>query len=92
MTVICAAPLATFASALAVAQQYQGDIQIELFGNWTLDDARQWRKLGLTPGYLSPWTGRTGQRATVESARSGYHESLIRSGFCPVRHGRYHPG
>ncbi|TDS69052.1 3-keto-L-gulonate 6-phosphate decarboxylase [Pantoea sp. PNA 14-12] len=48
MTVICAAPLATFASALAVAQQYQGDIQIELFGNWTLDDARQWRKLGLT--------------------------------------------
>lgn len=48
MTVICAAPLATMASALEVAQRQQGDIQIELFGNWTLDDARQWRELGLT--------------------------------------------
>ncbi|THB84102.1 3-keto-L-gulonate-6-phosphate decarboxylase UlaD [Pantoea allii] len=47
MTVICAAPLATFASALEVAQQHQGDIQIELFGNWTLEDARKWRQLGL---------------------------------------------
>lgn len=47
MTVICAAPLATFASAHDVAQRYQGEIQIELFGNWTLDDARSWRALGL---------------------------------------------
>lgn len=48
MTVICAAPLATFASALEVARQHQGDIQIELFGHWTLDDAKRWRELGLT--------------------------------------------
>lgn len=47
MTVICAAPLATFASAHEVAQRYQGEIQIELFGNWTMDDARSWRALGL---------------------------------------------
>lgn len=47
MTVICAAPLATFASAHDVAQRYQGEIQIELFGNWTMDDARSWRALGL---------------------------------------------
>ncbi|CAI2001629.1 3-keto-L-gulonate-6-phosphate decarboxylase UlaD [Serratia plymuthica] len=47
MTVICAAPLATMAGALEVAQQHQGDIQIELFGRWTLDDARQWRELGI---------------------------------------------
>lgn len=47
MTVICAAPLATMASALEVAQQHQGEIQIELFGRWTLDDARQWRELGI---------------------------------------------
>lgn len=47
MTVICAAPLATMASALEVAQRYQGDIQIELFGRWTLDDARAWRELGI---------------------------------------------
>lgn len=48
MTVICAAPLATFATALDVAGRYQGDIQIELFGHWTTEDARQWRNLGLT--------------------------------------------
>ncbi|CAI1508960.1 3-keto-L-gulonate-6-phosphate decarboxylase UlaD [Serratia proteamaculans] len=47
MTVICAAPLTTMASALEVAQQHQGEIQIELFGRWTLDDARQWRELGI---------------------------------------------
>ncbi|MNE44031.1 3-keto-L-gulonate-6-phosphate decarboxylase SgbH [compost metagenome] len=47
MTVICAAPLATMAGAREVAQQHQGDIQIELFGRWTLDDARQWRGLGI---------------------------------------------
>lgn len=47
MTVICSAPLATFASALEVARQHQGDIQIELFGHWTLEDARRWRELGL---------------------------------------------
>jgi len=35
MTVICAAPLATMASALEVAQRHQGVIQIELFGRWT---------------------------------------------------------
>ena len=48
MTVICAAPLATFASALEVAHQHQGDIQIELFGHWTLAEAKRWRELGLT--------------------------------------------
>ncbi|BCQ41865.1 3-keto-L-gulonate-6-phosphate decarboxylase [Erwinia rhapontici] len=48
MTVICAAPLATFASALEVAHLHQGDIQIELFGNWTLEEAKRWRELGLT--------------------------------------------
>ena len=47
MTVICAAPLATMASALEVAQRHQGEIQIELFGRWTLEDAQQWRDLGI---------------------------------------------
>lgn len=47
MTVICAAPLATFASAQQVAEAHGGEIQIELFGHWTLDDAREWRRLGL---------------------------------------------
>jgi 3-dehydro-L-gulonate-6-phosphate decarboxylase len=47
MTVICAAPLATMASALEVAERHRGEIQIELFGRWTLDDAKAWRDLGI---------------------------------------------
>ncbi|MFC0226368.1 3-keto-L-gulonate-6-phosphate decarboxylase UlaD [Serratia aquatilis] len=47
MTVICAAPLATMAAALEVAERYQGEIQIELFGRWTLEDAKAWRALGI---------------------------------------------
>ncbi|PWC15620.1 3-keto-L-gulonate-6-phosphate decarboxylase UlaD [Brenneria roseae subsp. americana] len=47
MTVICAAPLPTMASALEIAERYQGEIQIELFGRWTLEDARAWRNLGI---------------------------------------------
>ncbi|ANM77174.1 MULTISPECIES: 3-keto-L-gulonate-6-phosphate decarboxylase UlaD [Serratia] len=47
MTVICAAPLATMASAREVAERHGGEIQIELFGRWTLEDARQWHGLGI---------------------------------------------
>ncbi|AFI92102.1 3-keto-L-gulonate-6-phosphate decarboxylase UlaD [Pectobacterium parmentieri] len=47
MTVICAAPLPTMASALEVAERHQGEIQIELFGRWTLEDAKAWRALGI---------------------------------------------
>jgi 3-dehydro-L-gulonate-6-phosphate decarboxylase len=47
MTVICAAPLATMASALEVAERHRGEIQIELFGRWTQDDAKAWRDLGI---------------------------------------------
>ncbi|TKI02826.1 3-keto-L-gulonate-6-phosphate decarboxylase UlaD [Martelella alba] len=48
MTVICAAPLATMETALDVAKARQGDIQIELFGRWSLEDARQWRRIGIS--------------------------------------------
>lgn len=48
MTVICAAPLATFETALKEAQKYpKGDIQAELFGNWTFEEAAEWRKIGI---------------------------------------------
>lgn len=47
MTVICAAPIATVARAQDIASQYGGEIQIELFGRWTLDDAKAWRDLGV---------------------------------------------
>jgi 3-dehydro-L-gulonate-6-phosphate decarboxylase len=40
MTIICAAPLATVEKGHGVAQSCGGEIQMELFGNWTLDDAR----------------------------------------------------
>lgn len=47
MTVICAAPLATMERALETARTRGGDIQIELFGNWTMEDARNWVRVGL---------------------------------------------
>ena len=30
-----------------MAQRCCGEIQIELFGNWTLDDARDWHRIGV---------------------------------------------
>ena len=47
MTIICAAPLATVEKGHAMAQRCGGEIQIELFGNWTLDDARDWHRIGV---------------------------------------------
>lgn len=47
MTIICAAPLATIEKGHAVAQAHHGEIQIELFGNWTFDDARDWYRTGV---------------------------------------------
>jgi 3-dehydro-L-gulonate-6-phosphate decarboxylase len=47
MTVICAAPLATLEAAHRVAQRHDGEIQVELFGHWTLEQAREWRALGV---------------------------------------------
>ncbi|SCC04438.1 3-keto-L-gulonate 6-phosphate decarboxylase [Kosakonia oryzendophytica] len=47
MTIIGAAPLATIEKGHAVAQAHHGDIQIELFGNWTFEDARDWYRVGV---------------------------------------------
>ena len=47
MTIICAAPLATVEKGHAVAQAQGAEIQMELFGNWTFDDARAWRSIGV---------------------------------------------
>lgn len=48
MTVICCAPYATMEAALAVARKYDGDVQIELYGEWTFEQAAKWLELGLT--------------------------------------------
>ena len=45
--IICAAPLATGAKGHAFARSCGGGIPIELFGNWTLDDARDWYRIGV---------------------------------------------
>ena len=47
MTIICAAPLATIEKGHGVAAAHGGEIQIELFGNWTFDDARDWYNTGV---------------------------------------------
>ncbi len=48
LTVICAAPLPTMKAALDCAKKYKGDIQIELYGNWNFDDAKDWLDIGIT--------------------------------------------
>ncbi|HTX74197.1 MAG TPA: 3-keto-L-gulonate-6-phosphate decarboxylase UlaD [Rectinemataceae bacterium] len=47
MTVICNAPLATMKSALEVAKRHQGDVQVELYGDWTFELAAEWMRAGL---------------------------------------------
>ncbi|ENK7716835.1 3-keto-L-gulonate-6-phosphate decarboxylase UlaD [Escherichia coli] len=55
MTIICAAPLATVEKGHAMAQRCGGEIQIELFGNWTLDDARDWHRIGVRQASGQQW-------------------------------------
>ena len=48
LTVSAAAHIATIAACKKVADEYDNrEIQIEIYGNWTLDDARDWVKLGI---------------------------------------------
>lgn len=49
MTVICCAPIATVQTALAEAKKREGrDVQIELTGSWSWEEAEAWRASGLT--------------------------------------------
>jgi len=47
VTVMCNAANATKMNALKAAEKHGADIQIELFGNWTMEDAAEWKRLGL---------------------------------------------
>ncbi|WP_018606763.1 3-keto-L-gulonate-6-phosphate decarboxylase UlaD [Uliginosibacterium gangwonense] len=49
MTVICCAPIATVETAMAEARKRSGDldVQIELTGSWTWEEADAWRKAGV---------------------------------------------
>jgi 3-dehydro-L-gulonate-6-phosphate decarboxylase len=48
ITVSAAAHIATIAAAKKVADEMSGEIQIELYGHWTLDDAKAWIEMGIT--------------------------------------------
>lgn len=47
VTVMCNAANATKLNALKAAQKLDADVQIELFGNWTMEEAAEWKGLGL---------------------------------------------
>lgn len=47
LTVSAAAHIATVEACKKIADEYQGEIQIELYGHWTVDDAKAWRALGI---------------------------------------------
>ncbi|VBB09836.1 aldolase-type tim barrel [Lucifera butyrica] len=46
-TVICCAEIPTIAGALAVAKERGKDIQVELTGHWTFEQAAEWKKAGV---------------------------------------------
>lgn len=47
VTVMCNAANATKVNALKAAEKFGSDVQIELFGNWTFEEAAEWKKMGL---------------------------------------------
>ncbi|MDW6003019.1 3-keto-L-gulonate-6-phosphate decarboxylase UlaD [Vibrio mangrovi] len=48
ITVGAAAHIETVRSAQRVAEQFGGEVQIELFGHWTIEDAKLWVESGVT--------------------------------------------
>ena len=48
ITVSAAAHIATSGACKKVADEFKREIQIELYGNWTLQDAQKWVDLGIT--------------------------------------------
>lgn len=48
ITVSAAAHIATIAACKKVADEFQREIQIEIYGNWTFEDAKNWVDLGIT--------------------------------------------
>jgi len=47
VTVMCNAANATKAKAVEAEEKLGGEIQVELFGNWTFEEAEEWKKIGL---------------------------------------------
>lgn len=47
ITVSAAAHIATIEVCKKVADEFDGEIQIEIYGNWTMEDAKAWVGLGI---------------------------------------------
>ena len=47
LTVSAAAHIATITVCKEVADKHNGEIQIEIYGNWTMKDAQDWVDLGI---------------------------------------------
>lgn len=47
ITVICCADINTVRGALKTAQEFGGDVQVELTGYWTWEQARSWLEAGI---------------------------------------------
>lgn len=47
ITVSAAAHIATIEVCKKVADEFNGEIQIEIYGNWTMEDAQAWVELGI---------------------------------------------
>ncbi|AKM54395.1 3-keto-L-gulonate-6-phosphate decarboxylase [Spiroplasma eriocheiris] len=47
ITVICCADLATIASVVEISKEYHKEMQIELTGVWTFEQAQKWKNLGV---------------------------------------------
>ncbi|MDV7105755.1 3-keto-L-gulonate-6-phosphate decarboxylase UlaD [Vibrio sp. TH_r3] len=48
ITVSAAAHIATISACKNVADEFSGEIQIEIYGNWTMRDAKSWVDLGIS--------------------------------------------
>lgn len=48
ITVSAAAHIATIAACKRVADEFNREIQIEIYGNWTFEDAKNWVELGIS--------------------------------------------
>jgi 3-dehydro-L-gulonate-6-phosphate decarboxylase len=48
VTVSAAAHIETIRAAKKVTDEFAGEVQIELYGHWTLDDAQAWIDMGIT--------------------------------------------
>ncbi|NNN43977.1 MULTISPECIES: 3-keto-L-gulonate-6-phosphate decarboxylase UlaD [Vibrio] len=48
VTVSAAAHIETIRSAKRVTDEFNGEVQIELYGHWTMEDAKAWIEMGIT--------------------------------------------